>query len=68
MFTTIYIVIYVVITYFVIGLLYALTLNAKPIDQKPLWTSSTDPLKRLFAILIWMTTWPLAFVKNKNNK
>ncbi|MFT6348254.1 MAG: hypothetical protein ACJAYB_001258 [Psychromonas sp.] len=43
-------------------------LNAKPIDQKPLWTSSHDPLKKLFSILIWMTTWPLFFVKNKNNR
>ncbi|MFT5560107.1 MAG: hypothetical protein ACI9RZ_002599 [Sphingobacteriales bacterium] len=60
--------IYIVITYLVIGLLYALMLNAKPIDQKPLWTSSHDPLKKLFSILIWMTTWPLFFVKNKNNR
>ncbi|PKH02877.1 hypothetical protein CXF72_09165 [Psychromonas sp. MB-3u-54] len=67
MFTIINIVMYIVITYFVIGLLYALKLNAKPIEQKPLWTSSHEPLKRLFAILIWMTTWPLVFVK-KNNK
>jgi len=63
-----FIIIYIIIIYFAIGLLYALKLNAKPIEQKPLWTSSNDPLKRLFAVLIWMTTWPLAFVKNKKSK
>lgn len=54
---------YIVIIYFIIGLIYALKINAKPIEQKPLWTSTREPLKRFFAILIWMSTWPLAFVK-----
>lgn len=57
--------IYFCIAYLTIGLLYALKLNAKPKHQKPLWTNTQDPLKRLLAILIWMTTWPLVFV-NKN--
>lgn len=31
---------YAVIIYFIIGLIYALKINAKPIEQKPLWTST----------------------------
>jgi len=56
---------YLCIAYLIIGLLYALNLNAKPMHQKPLWTNTQDPIKRLFAIVIWMTTWPLALVNKK---
>ncbi|WP_372882339.1 hypothetical protein [Psychromonas sp.] len=58
---------YLASIYLIIGLLYALKLNAKPIEQKPLWTSSNEPLKRLSATLIWMLTWPLAFVAKRKH-